>query len=158
MIQEIEKLEKEEENLDYWIESMKSNFEKLTEDADFKQYGYVTFDDIKSLTNGENINLIAIKAPPGTSLDIPDPDMIHNIYLKTKEVYKYIIQNMETGKEMYDQSLLDSLEKKYQLFLDSPNGEINVYLVLNKEEENKKNLGSYSSVLRQNKSFKNKIN
>ena len=99
MIQEIEKLEKEEENLDYWIESMKSNFEKLTEDADFKQYGYVTFDDIKSLTNGENINLIAIKAPPGTSLDIPDPDMIHNIYLKTKEVD---INNLEYGNRKGD--------------------------------------------------------
>jgi hypothetical protein len=45
---------------------------------------------------------------------------------------------MENGKEEYDKSLLDSLEKKYQLFLDSPNGEINVYLVLNKGEEDNK--------------------
>ena len=29
-------------------------------------------------------------------------------------------------KERYDQSLLDSLEKKYQIFIDSQNGEINV--------------------------------
>ncbi len=50
---------------------------------------------------------------------------------------------MLSGKEPYDQSLLDSLEKKYQLFLDSPNGEINVYLVLNKEDNHRKN--SYSS-------------
>ncbi len=86
MIQEFDKLDKEEDQLDIWIETMKSNFEKLTEDSDFKQYGYVTFEDIKSLTYGENMNLIAIKAPPGTSLDIPDPDMIHEIYLKTREV------------------------------------------------------------------------
>ena len=47
---------------------------------------------------------------------------------------------MKTHKEIFDQSLLDSLEKKYQLFLDSPNGEINVYLVLSKgEEESSKN-------------------
>ena len=42
---------------------------------------------------------------------------------------------MKSGKDEFDQSLLDSLEKKYQLFLDSPNGEINVYLVLNKMDE-----------------------
>jgi transcription factor E2F3 len=92
MILELDKLDKEEAQLDTWIDSMKSNFEKLTEDSDFKQYGYVTFEDIKSLTNGENINLIAIKAPPGTSLDIPDPDMIHNIYIKTKEVQTLYIE------------------------------------------------------------------
>lgn len=45
---------------------------------------------------------------------------------------------MKSGKDPYDQSLLDSLEKKYQLFLDSPNGEINVFLVLSKvDDENK---------------------
>jgi hypothetical protein len=60
---------------------------------------------------------------------------------------------MLNGKEVYDQSLLDSLEKRYQLFLDSPDGEINVYLVLNKEDEGRKN--SYSSMMRQNKPFKN---
>ena len=44
---------------------------------------------------------------------------------------------MQSGRDSYDNTLLDSLEKKYQLFLDSPNGEINVYLVLNKHEEDK---------------------
>jgi hypothetical protein len=45
---------------------------------------------------------------------------------------------MEDGKEEKDQSLLDSLSKKYQLFLDSPNGEINVYLVLSKNDKENK--------------------
>jgi hypothetical protein len=58
---------------------------------------------------------------------------------------------MLCGKEIYDQSLLDSLEKRYQLFLDSPEGEINVYLVLNKEEERR---NSFSSI-RQSRPFKN---
>lgn len=38
----------------------------------------------------------------------------------------------------YDESLLNSLSKKFQLFLDSPNGEINVFLVLNNNEDNAK--------------------
>lgn len=45
---------------------------------------------------------------------------------------------MKSGKDNYDQSLLDSLEKRYQLFLDSPNGEINVYLVLSKIDDDSK--------------------
>lgn len=35
----------------------------------------------------------------------------------------------------YDEELLASLSKKYQVFLDSPNGEINVFLVLSNEDE-----------------------
>ncbi len=45
---------------------------------------------------------------------------------------------MKSGRDDYDQSLLDSLEKRYHLFLDSPNGEINVYLVLSKNDEDSK--------------------
>jgi transcription factor E2F3 len=85
----------EEQNLDAWINDIKCGFEKLTEDNDFKEYGYVTFEDIKSLTNGEDINLIAIKAPPGTSLEIPEPDQIHNIYLQTLEVFFIFINIIE---------------------------------------------------------------
>ena len=49
---------------------------------------------------------------------------------------------MKNGIDEFDQSLLDSLEKKYQLFLDSPNGEINVFLVLNKMEDDKSEISS----------------
>jgi len=53
---------------------------------------------------------------------------------------------MKNGKDEYDQSLLDSLEKKYQLFIDSPNGEINVYLVLNKMDESKSEISSKNNM------------
>jgi hypothetical protein len=73
---------------------------------------------------------------------------------------------MRSGKDPYDQTLLDSLEKKYQLFLDSPNGEINVFLVLNKLEDDKSDISSKglnqtknspfsSNILQPNKSIKN---
>jgi hypothetical protein len=83
---ELNELNMEENNLDSWITNIKNSFEKLTEDRSFKEYGYVTFDDIKALTVGEDINLIAIKAPAGTSLEIPDPDQIQSIYMQTLEV------------------------------------------------------------------------
>ncbi len=37
---------------------------------------------------------------------------------------------MKNGIEPFDQQVLDVLEKKYHLFLDSPKGEIQMYLVL----------------------------
>ena len=86
---EFNELLEEDKKLDQYIELVKSQFEKLTEDTSFKEYGYVTFEDIKNLTIGEDINLIAIKAPAGTSLEIPDPDHIHNIYIETLEVIFY---------------------------------------------------------------------
>jgi hypothetical protein len=83
---ELNELAMEETHLDSWISNIKNSFEKLTDDRSFKEYGYVTFDDIKALTVGEEINLIAIKAPAGTSLEIPDPDQIQSIYMQTLEV------------------------------------------------------------------------
>ncbi len=83
---ELEDLGEEEKKIDAWVDNIKSQFEKLTENNDFKEYGYVTFDDVKALTLGEDINLIAIKAPTGTSLEIPDPDQIKSIYNQTFEV------------------------------------------------------------------------
>ncbi len=83
---EISDLCKEGDKLDQFIHKIKSNFEKLHEDQNFKDFGYVTFDDIKALTSGDEINLIAVKALPGTSVEIPDPEQIHKIYLQTCEV------------------------------------------------------------------------
>lgn len=42
---------------------------------------------------------------------------------------------MNAGLEPYDNLLLESLEKKYQLFIEAPEGEINVFLALNKNDE-----------------------
>jgi transcription factor E2F3 len=81
----------EENKIDSWMENIKLQFEKLTENNEFKDYGYVTFDDIKALTLDEDINLIAIKAPTGTSLEIPDPEQIKSIYTQTFEVNKFVL-------------------------------------------------------------------
>ncbi len=59
---------------------------------------------------------------------------------------------MKSGREEFDQSLLDSLSKKYQIFLDSPNGEINVYLVLSKNEENESSSTRHLSAFRNSSS------
>jgi transcription factor E2F3 len=51
----------------------------MTKDPNYAEYAYVTYDDIKSLNNltgAENETLIAIRAPPGTSLEVPDPETL----------------------------------------------------------------------------------
>jgi hypothetical protein len=49
----------EEESFD------KSNFENLS---------YITHEDMRTLECFKNQSVMAIKAPPGTTLEVPDPD------------------------------------------------------------------------------------
>ena len=100
-------------------------------DQKFKDYCYLTYDDIKILTKEEDINLIAIRAPAGTTLEIPDSENVEKVFLQTQE-------NMKKGIDKYDKDLLDSLQKFYQLFLESPNGEINLFLVLSSDTKPQK--------------------
>ena len=98
---------KEEEMLDYWINQMQENLTQMTKDPSYADYAYVTFDDIKSLSNlteNENETLIAVRAPPGTSLEVPDPE-----------------------------SLPKDEKEKYQIYLQSKAGEILVYIVSNEK-------------------------
>jgi hypothetical protein len=94
---QLQELKEENENLDKKINDTKDQFKELAESRDFKEYGYVTFEDIKSLTNGEDINLIAIKAPPGTSLEIPEPEHTKQIYNQAVKVKLYLINFLFKG-------------------------------------------------------------
>uniref|UniRef100_A0A0E0F9M8 E2F/DP family winged-helix DNA-binding domain-containing protein n=1 Tax=Oryza meridionalis TaxID=40149 RepID=A0A0E0F9M8_9ORYZ len=66
---------------------------------------YVTEDDIKSLPCFQNQTLIAIKAPHGTTLEVPDPDEVN-----------------------------DYPQRRYRIVLRSTMGPIDVYLVSQFEE------------------------
>ena len=106
--QELESLAKDERNLDHWIEQMTESLKNMTKDPMYAEYAYVTFDDIKSLkhlTDSENETLLAIRAPPGTTLEVPDPE-----------------------------SLPPSERERYQLYLQSTSGEILVYMVSNDKQ------------------------
>ncbi len=133
MSTEMNSLINEEKSLDKWIQDIKNSYEILQEDPKYKKYGYLTYNDIRLLTEGDDMNIIAIRAPSGTSIDIPDPENVDRVFTETNE-------NMSKGLVKYDKDLLDSLEKKYQLFLESPNGEINVYLVLSPNNNEASNL------------------
>lgn len=60
---------------------------------------------------------------------------------------------MKKNNEKFDQVVMESLEKKYQIIFDSPNGEINLYLITNNSKQEEK--GIFQDY---NMGFNNKIN
>ncbi|XP_021887509.1 transcription factor E2FB [Carica papaya] len=72
----------------------------------FSQWLFVTEEDIKSLPCFQNETLIAIKAPHGTTLEVPDPD-----------------------------EAVDYPQRRYRIVLRSTMGPIDVYLVSQFEEK-----------------------
>ncbi|RLN30809.1 transcription factor E2FA-like isoform X2 [Panicum miliaceum] len=102
---DIEALTMQEQNLDERINGMRDRLRELTEDENNQKWLYVTEDDIKSLPCFQNQTLIAIKAPHGTTLEVPDPDEVN-----------------------------DYPQRRYRIVLRSTMGPIDVYLVSQFEE------------------------
>lgn len=103
---EVENLNLQEQALDECISDMREKLRGLTEEENNQRWLYVTEDDIKGLPCFQNETLIAIKAPHGTTLEVPDPD--------------------EAG---------DYLQRRYRIVLRSTMGPIDVYLVSQFDEK-----------------------
>lgn len=106
---ELEALKKEEAALDQSISSFQTKLRHLAAGEQCAAFAYVTHSDIKSIPELAGDTLIAIKAPPGTELEVPDPD-----------------EGMPYG------------ERRFQIFLKSSDGPIDCLLVSQGglEEEN----------------------
>ncbi|KAG6772416.1 hypothetical protein POTOM_023823 [Populus tomentosa] len=102
---EIAKLTMEERTLDDQIREMQERLRDLSEDENNQKRLFVTEEDIKSLPCFLNETLIAIKAPHGTTLEVPDPD-----------------------------EAVDYPQRRYRIILRSAMGPIDVYLVSQFEE------------------------
>jgi len=108
---DVEKFKKEETNLDEELKTLQNTIKQLTEAPENSKHCYVTYDDIRELPNIRGETILAIKAPSGTRLDVPDPD-----------------EGMEPGK------------RRYHIYLRNDNGQpINVFWV-NRVEESDGNL------------------
>ncbi|KAK8319680.1 hypothetical protein V6Z11_A13G258200 [Gossypium hirsutum] len=103
---EVENLHNQEHRLDGQIRKTQERLRDLSEDENNSKWLFVTEEDIKSLPCFQNEMLIAIKAPHGTTLEVPDPDEDD-----------------------------DSLQRRYRLVLRSSMGPIDVYLVSQIEEK-----------------------
>ncbi|KAK9062434.1 hypothetical protein SSX86_019620 [Deinandra increscens subsp. villosa] len=103
---EVQRLSMEEHRLDDSIRDMQERMRDLSEDDNNQKWLFVTEDDIKSLPCFQNETLIAIKAPHGTTLEVPDPD-----------------------------EAVDYPQRRYRIILRSTMGPIDVYLVSQFEEK-----------------------
>ncbi|XP_073066329.1 transcription factor E2FB-like isoform X3 [Primulina eburnea] len=102
---EVENLKLEDSTLDERIRETQERLRGLSEDENNQRWLFVTEDDIKNLPCFQNQTLIAIKAPHGTTLEVPDPD-----------------------------EAVDYPQGRYRIVLRSTMGRIDVYLVSQFEE------------------------
>ncbi|KAF2321583.1 hypothetical protein GH714_000511 [Hevea brasiliensis] len=103
---EVENLNIEEHRLDEQIRVVQERLRDLSEDENNQKWLFVTEEDIKSLPCFQNETLIAIKAPHGTTLEVPDPD-----------------------------EAVDYPQRRYRIVFRSTMGPIDVYLVSQFEEK-----------------------
>ena len=110
---ELEKLKEEvaqsteqERWLDSAILEMQTSLRELADDETNAQYAYVTHDDVRSIPAFAPDTVIAIKAPSGTTLEVPDPD-----------------------------EGMDYPQRRYQIYLKSQSGPVEVFLVSQTEQQ-----------------------
>ncbi|CAF2095280.1 unnamed protein product [Brassica napus] len=103
---EIENLSLEEQALDNQIRETEQRLRDLSENEKNQKWLFVTEEDIKSLPGFQNQTLIAVKAPHGTTLEVPDPD-----------------------------EGVGHPQRRYRIILRSTMGPIDVYLVSEFEEK-----------------------
>ncbi|KAG6763206.1 hypothetical protein POTOM_033744 [Populus tomentosa] len=97
---EVENLTIEERRLDEQTREMQERLRDLSVDEKNQKWLFVTKEDIKILPGFQNETLIAIKAPHGTTLEVPDPD-----------------------------EAVDYPQRRYRIVFRSTMGPIDVYLV-----------------------------
>ena len=123
MAAELDKLKEEvrssteqERWLDGAIAQMQSSLRELADDDTNAQYAYVTHEDVRNIPAFAPDTVIAIKAPSGTTLEVPDPD-----------------EGME-----YPQ-------RRYQIYLKSQSGPVEVFLVSTADGEGEEGASSASA-------------
>ncbi|CAD7705470.1 unnamed protein product [Ostreobium quekettii] len=107
-VNEIRELDK---TLDEQIAYMRESLARLTEDPYSQARFYVTEDDIASLPCFGNDSIFAVKAPRGTTLEVPDPT-----------------DNSEWPNQ-----------PRYRILMQSTSGAIDVYLVRRPDEQQSEN-------------------
>lgn len=100
----------EEEKLDFWIQQLEDSLGQFTRTSDYQDFAYLTYEDIKalpSLEQEDSETLLAIRAPPGTVLEAPDPATIPSgdpskyqlsLRSKTGEILVYVVTKGLTPK------------------------------------------------------------
>ncbi|GAA0152916.1 general transcription factor [Lithospermum erythrorhizon] len=106
---DIDNLAMEEARLDEHTREMHERLRELSEAEDNQKWLFVTEEDIKSLPFFQNETLIAIKAPHGTTLEVPDPDV--TIDYPHQRRYKIVLRSTMGPIDVY---LVSQFEEKFE--------------------------------------------
>ncbi|XP_062225603.1 transcription factor E2FA-like isoform X2 [Phragmites australis] len=105
---EVENLSLQEQVLDEHISAMREKLKEFTEDESNQMWLYLTEDDIKGLPCFQNQTLIAIKAPHGTSVEVPNPDVTGDYFQRR---YRIVIRSTMAPIDIY---LVSKFEEKME--------------------------------------------
>ena len=86
---DIADLEAKENIVDELIRNCSLQLKMMTEDPENARLAYVTYQDIRSIKSFEEQTVIAIKAPPETRLEVPDPAEVR----RSKHLFLIIDEN-----------------------------------------------------------------
>ena len=67
-------LMEEENEIDRMTQFVDENLAMLAESSDFKNFAWVSEEDVSKLANGEGISLFALRGPNDLSIEVPDCD------------------------------------------------------------------------------------
>jgi hypothetical protein len=104
--EDVAQLVQQELALDERIRQAQTNIKRLSDEPTNQQLAFITYEDLVSLPCFQGDTLIAIKAPSGTRLEVPDPD-----------------------------EGMPSNQRRYQIFLKSSGEPIDVYLVQSRQQQ-----------------------
>lgn len=74
--EEVLMLKREEANLDKSFEMAQGVLRSMSEDDYNKRLSYLTHTDIRNIPSFSDETLLAVKAPYGSTLEVPDPDEV----------------------------------------------------------------------------------
>uniref|UniRef100_A0A6N2LM28 E2F/DP family winged-helix DNA-binding domain-containing protein n=1 Tax=Salix viminalis TaxID=40686 RepID=A0A6N2LM28_SALVM len=132
---EVENLTMEECRLDEQTREMQERLRDLSEDENNQKWLFVTEEDIKSLPGFQNETLIAIKAPHGTTLEVPRPDEVIPEVVNSGKRLQCVSIYAPCYSFSFPHQAVDYPRRRYRIVLRSTMGPIDVYLVSQFEEK-----------------------
>ena len=74
---DVHRLKREEALLDRNYQSAQALLKTMSEDENNQRLAYLTHMDIRNIREFEEETLLAVKAPYGSTLEVPDPDEVN---------------------------------------------------------------------------------
>lgn len=62
--------------VDNFIKDLQNELSMMARDRAYVEFAYLTFEDIQQLNKDSQDTLIAVKAPLGSKIEMPDPDQL----------------------------------------------------------------------------------